>query len=102
MKIELEVPDWVEDERRAIYILAGIENVAYKMPWENFWHVKVSRCSMCGKCCMRIQCPELKKEPGNDGKWKCGKDAMRPHLCCTGESSDLIPECTSRYKEVSL
>ena len=60
MKIELELPDWVEE--RSINILAGIELVAKKYPGQP-WQVKTSRCISCGKCCIRIE----KYEDGTRG-----------------------------------
>jgi TPP-dependent indolepyruvate ferredoxin oxidoreductase alpha subunit len=90
MKIELEIPDWVEKEARGIHIMAGIERVAYWLPWEKKWHIKTSRCSSCGKCCERMKCPFL-----NEDK-QCSKGIERPWLCCISEPKS-VPKCTSKY-----
>lgn len=96
MKLELELPDWID--RRAIRVFAGIELIAYKFPWTPLM-VKTSRCSMCGKCCMTVNCDHLEKEPGDNDRWRCGLGIERPFVCCTAEPRN-IPECTSKYKEV--
>ena len=99
MKIEIEIPDWVFEEKRAIHIMAGIERVAYKLPWEDFWNVKVSRCSGCGACCEKLGCDKIIKEPGKDGLYRCGEGIKRPFLCCISEPK-TIEKCTSKYKRV--
>lgn len=43
MKLELEIPDWSENDR-TIYIMSGIELVAYKSPKQN-WFVKIGSLS---------------------------------------------------------
>ena len=96
MKIELELPDWVAE--RGLHILAGIERVAYKLPWEEKWSVKTGRCSSCGKCCERIGCRYLDEEPGGE-KFRCSEGVMRPWLCCVSKPRN-IPECTVRFEEV--
>jgi len=83
LKITLDIPGWVFEERRAIHVMAGIERVAYKLPWEDFWNVKISRCSSCGECC----------------KFKCKEDGGRPFQCCVSEPKK-IDKCTSKYKRV--
>jgi len=98
MKIEIEIPDFVPPER-IIYIFAGIEKIGWIDPHTRKVHVKVSRCSRCGKCCARIDCPDLEKEPGNGEVYRCARAEMRPFLCCISEPKN-IPECTSRYEEM--
>ena len=93
MKIELNIPDWVEQEKGGIWILAGIECAAYKLPWEDFWNIKISRCSGCGRCCKKINCPDLNEQN------MCGLAGKRPFLCCTSDPKN-IKECTSKYKKV--
>lgn len=80
-KIVVDLPDWVFKEERGIYILAGIEQVAYKMPWEDDWHVKTSRCSKCGKCCKAIECEFLENN-------LCSKGLERPFICCIAENKE--------------
>jgi hypothetical protein len=105
MKIEIEIPDWCDE--RAIRIMAGIELVAYKMPFEK-WKIKVSRCNMCGKCCMTSnipyplvdgKCIHLKKRPGNNDRWECFLRIQRPFGCCVATPQN-IPECTVKYEEI--
>ncbi len=113
MKIEIKLPEWADE--RAIYIMAGIELVAFKIPEKN-WQIKTSRCNMCGKCCMNLRnthpfpiidgkCIHLKKEPGNNQKWRCGLGIHRPFGCCVGiftgdYAYKHVPECTEKYKEL--
>jgi hypothetical protein len=105
MKIEVEIPDWAAN--RVIQILVGIERVAFKFPWQDSFSVKTSRCSQCGECCKRLnnnhmfpvidgQCVHLKKEPGNNDKWKCGLGVARPYGCCVATPKS-IPGCTEKY-----
>lgn len=105
MNLNIDLPDWVEEEKRAIYIMAGIETVAYKMPGEN-WKVKSVRCSQCGKCCQNFgeQTGELKSmvESGNckylvsDGeKLICSLGSSRPFNCSIGTC--VLKECTEKY-----
>jgi len=106
MKIELDLPEWTEE--RAIYIMAGVELAAYKVPFKK-WKVKVGRCNMCGKCCMDLKnhafptidgkCIHLKKRPGNNPEWECAFRISRPFGCCVGVS-ERIKECTEKYEEI--
>ena len=93
MRINLDLPDWNDLHERRIDILAGIEQIAYKLPWENVWHVKVGRCSMCGKCCAKVECDHLTVDN------QCDYAGMRPYLCCTSTPHN-IPDCTIRFVEV--
>jgi len=97
MKVTLDIPDWVFKERRAIHVMAGIERVAYKLPWEDFWNVKISRCSSsCGECCKKLDCDKLVEY--GDG-FKCKEDEGRPFQCCVSEPKKIY-KCTSKYKRV--
>ena len=93
VKIDLEIPNEMIEEGRAIYIMAGMETIAYKNNYEDFWMVKTSKCSSCGRCCKRIDCPELTEDN------LCGKNVMRPFLCCISDPKN-IPECTIKYEKV--
>jgi len=53
MKIELDLPDWVDE--RNIRILAGIELVAFKLSTDDFWKIKDGRCQQCGNCCTGLK-----------------------------------------------
>ena len=99
MKINIEIPEWA-DERR-IAILAGIELVALKNPGDK-WLIKTSRCSQCGKCCMRIKklpdgtrtkCEHLEFD---GSEYKCGFRGGRPYDCTVSISN--LPECTERLE----
>lgn len=106
MKIELDLPDWCDE--RAIRVMAGIEMVAYKIPFEN-WMIKTGRCNMCGKCCMNLTnhpfplidgiCVHLKKRPGDNPEYECGLRIHRPFGCCVGIPTN-ISECTIKYEEI--
>lgn len=106
-QLTINLPDWVEEEHRSIYVLAGIELVAYRVPGES-WKIKIGRCNMCGKCCMNLKkhvfplidgkCVYLQKEPGNNPMWRCGLGIRRPFGCCVGVPQK-VPECTEKYKE---
>jgi hypothetical protein len=109
MKIEIEIPDWADE--RHIYIMAGIELVAYKLLYEP-WHVKTARCIMCGACCMNLKlsyfpmtggtCDHL-LEPLGDGVRECGQGATRPFICSAGmqrKGDKDRPKCTVEYEEV--
>lgn len=110
MKIEIEIPDWAKE--RHLYLLAGIELVAYKDQESKDWFIKTERCNSCGKCCMNLvddgqytldknkNCIYLKA----DGeKWICSLGASRPLPCCEGdleknkENKDNL--CCIRYKK---
>jgi len=106
-KITIELPQWAWDEKgekRIIHVLAGIERIGYLDPKDGLLRVKTSRCSQCGRCCIKIGCEYLEKEPGMNSKYRCGKamghGLMRPYNCCVSEPRN-IPECTSKYKVVS-
>lgn len=99
MKIEIEIPDFIGPER-IIFIMAGIEKIGYIEPHTRKVFTKVSRCSRCGRCCSRIDCPDLKKEVGDNDRYLCAKAEMRPYICSISDPGAAIPECTSKYKEM--
>ena len=93
MKIEIEITDFPEQDRRAIRIMSGIELSAFKYPGEP-WMVKTVQCNMCGKCCMNLGdnqpfpvvttngvCNHLQREPGIEGGWRCALALQRPFGC---------------------
>lgn len=106
MKIEIEIPGWAEE--RAIYVFAGVELAATKVPGGK-WQVKTGRCNMCGKCCTNLkkhvfplidgQCIYLQKEPGQNDEWLCGLGILRPFGCCIGSPSK-VPECTEEFEVI--
>ena len=105
MKIELDLPDKVNE--RTLRVFGGIEPIAYRLP-DGKWHIKVSSCNMCGKCCMTPKIPyplvdgkciHLKKRPGKNDNWECFLRIQRPFGCCVGIPQN-IPECTIKYEVV--
>ena len=107
MKIELEIPDKYNE--RTLRVFGGIELIAERLP-DAKWQMKVSNCSMCGKCCMRLnekhpfpvidgQCIHLKKRPGNNPRYECFLRINRPFGCCVATPRN-IPECTVKYEEI--
>ncbi len=103
MKIELNIPDWVDEEKRGIWIMAGVEPVAYKMPWNDNWYIKVSRCSSCGKCCLGIR-GSLTRDKScqflNDEN-TCSKGVERPWVCCVNHPKNKS-YCTVKYEAVAI
>lgn len=96
--IKIKIPDFVPPQR-LITIMAGIEKIGWIEPNTRKVFVKVSQCSHCGRCCVKLKCSELEEEVGDNNSYKCGKAEMRPFLCCISEPKS-IPECTSKYEEV--
>ena len=105
MKVEIELPDWAN--RSNLYILSETEPVAYKLK-DGVWMVKVSKCRMDGQCCMNHsdkfpfslvdgRCAYLKKEVGNNDRWRCGLGLFRPLQCCVGGGDE---DCSVTYEEV--
>lgn len=114
MKIELDLPDWVENGS-AIRIFAGIELVAKKM-MDKPWQVKTVRCNMCGECCTIASpgwkdttvearddgyCVQLIPKPDEEGKFICKLGAGRPFSCCAyaaGPDDDDV--CCIRWETI--
>jgi MinD superfamily P-loop ATPase len=107
MKVTLELPDWVEESR--LMILAGVELVATKVPWENFWKVKNTRCDLCGQCCMTKpynpwgvdeegKCLMLRRQ--TDGTWECSAGLLKPYQCLKDPNDE--PECCITYDRVKV
>lgn len=73
-------------EDRRISILAGVEEVARKMPGGP-WQVKVGHCQFCGVCCGDCEHLVIKEGyPGPDG-WArmCALGWDRPTACTLGD-----------------
>ena len=107
MRIIIDLPDWVEDQE--IKILAGMEMVAKKMPWDDFWVIKETRCNYCGDCCMDVPtgegkwlypvtkegiCSKLYEE---DGKMLCGAKFDKPYRCLDDPLKANSPNCCITY-----
>ena len=111
MKSKLNLPEWALGNN--IYIMSGIELVAYKIWNESHWMVKTNRCNMCGKCCMNLsegqmapilqgRCMYLLDQ--GDGRWICQLGPHRPVACSivtfSGDhATRIIPECVERFEE---
>ena len=80
MKIEINLPEWVEEKH--IYIMAGIELVAKKYLGQ-LWEIKTSRCISCGKCCG--DCKHLKNN-------QCSLALERPFRCCITNGKEYCKE----------
>lgn len=97
MRIEIEIPDWVEPER-VIRIFAGMDLVASKLPNEK-WKVKVEPCNMCGECCIEISCEHL----GMDGdKRPCDlvSTGEIPFICAASMARhEKYKNCSVRFEE---
>lgn len=100
-KSTFEVPEWAAERR--ILILAGVELLAEKVPWEP-WKVKVDRCNFCGQCCMEFKpnsdqtpfgvddegkCKALIKDRGD---WVCSVMNRKPYMCLHDPIN--LPECS--------
>ena len=106
MRIEIDLPDWCDE--RHIYIMAGIEMVAYKLAHEDKLMVKSVRCAKCGRCCQNLSrrrndvdqngdCLEL--IPDGPGYFVCGKGVERPFGCSVGmQRKGRIEGCSVEYK----
>lgn len=116
MKIILDIPEWAQE--RHIYILAGIELLAYKKFGTDELLVKTDRCNRCGDCCENIAgkwlysngqggCIYLQKEPGDTTQRSCMLRTERP-LCCSISDPVLFKQkdaedwCSIRYKKVPV
>jgi len=107
MRIILEIPDSFADQR--LTFLAGSkELIATKVPWEDFWLVKTTRCNYCGECCMDIgenwlwppddegKCIKLVK---NGDKWECSAGHDTPVRCIPDPLKTNSPTCCITYEE---
>ena len=111
MKIELEIPDWVEEKldfpEDEIYIHSYTELIAIRR--HKKWYVKTSssRCDMCGNCCKNLG--NNFPYRGEDGTCiylkdnKCSMGIHKPFSCIMDFHDDprIKPKnCTEEFKEV--
>ncbi len=106
MEIKLKIPDRYKN--RNFFIFAGNDPVARKFHDKDYWEVKVSECSFCGKCCRTLRgesfpfrvhngvCEYLDCRPGRIEQY-CGLGAKRPFWCAIGANENS--ECSVRFKE---
>jgi len=102
MRIKLNLPDWADE--RGIHILAGIEEVARKVPPDYKWEMKTKRCEKCGICCELAPHPDFQAETGgckylkySEGHkgYMCQLGVLRPYICCVSLG---IEACKVRWK----
>jgi hypothetical protein len=93
VRIELDLPDWGEEEKRHTFIFYGMELVAYKLYGSENWKVKAGRCSKCGECCKKARCEYLVKD---GGKLLCSFGSDRPFSCSAGVQQGK-DGCTEHY-----
>ena len=124
MKIELEIPDWAG--QGALYLLSGIEIVAYKRVERKNWVVKKSRCKTtngvnCGKCCQTNTplglgaffkaekdkpCIFVGKDKSKPEFCRCLLGLERPFICCVSGGDPVShivrdpPDCTESFEEL--
>lgn len=106
MKLELELPDWVDPDA-TLMLLCNQELVAFKFPRKK-WRIKKVRCNQCGQCCHDTPeghtpfgstdnvCNALKFE---DGKFLCTAGANRPYRCLPDPLEGVYSECCIEYYE---
>lgn len=114
----IEIPEWALE--RHITVLAGTEPIAFKPAWQDSFAVKVSRCNMCGMCCVNpdpwffgskkmilhgkevVICKCAVKSKAEDGRdiVECGAP-IGPWQCiirCGALNEKNLPEgCTLKY-----
>ncbi len=107
MKITLDLPDWIQTEGRGIFVMAGIETVAIKLPGQQ-WEVKTGRCSYCGRCCeghresddFPAQRNGVCEYLTTDGPKKiCSLGLSRPFACSVYRCAK-IKECTQKFEVI--
>ena len=113
MQIAFDLPDWALD--RHIYILAGVELLAYKPSGENRLLIKTHRCNWCGWCCTNVPRRAVpRKQDGSCenlvkiGKtFECSLGIARPFHCNWSDPiltrfPDAEDHCSIRYHEIEF
>ena len=124
MKIELEIPDWAGQS--ALYLLSGIELVAYKRVERKNWVIKTDRCKTakgtnCGTCCQEhtplslakilqvehnAPCIFVGKDKSKPEFGRCLLGLERPFICCVSGGDPVShivrnpPDCTESFEEL--
>lgn len=103
--IDLEIPDFPDQEKRTIFLFAGINCIARK-PAGQPWQIKTGHCTMCGKCCSSFK-KDKHVPPVVNGKCmhlqtkgrhvRCGLGIYRPFACGIAEMP--IEGCTVKFIE---
>jgi hypothetical protein len=109
MKIEIEIPEWAEDEYKDWFIISGSEQRAYFKHNEKKWHIKTKGCVMCGNCCVNLPKGQYELDAkgdcihlGQDGdKRPCNLGIMSPWTCIEGDPTKgqwgKLAGCSIRY-----
>lgn len=110
MRISIDVPGWAAD--RHIYIMAGIELLAYVPYGKSKLYLKTARCNFCGRCCRPPGDPTLpRSEDGSCGhlrkvgrEYTCGLGQARPFHCSFYDPAQFnhLDDCSVRYQEIDL
>lgn len=111
MKIEIEIPDWAAE--RDIYVMAGVEQLAFIPFNKNKIWIKTERCNFCGKCCSNLTplapFPQTKQKGVCDHLYlnECSLGYMRPWSCSVsdphiGGKEDEKEWCSIRYEVKDL
>ena len=108
MHIELDIPDFPEDEKRNIIVFYGIEERVRLFP-DGRLQVKTAQCNKCGICCMKVMdkwkfgkdpetgwCARLYYSSGDRG-YMCGLGTSRPWACCRGDHAEK-EHCSITWK----
>lgn len=99
MKVSIDLPDEIVKEKTTLWIVGGIEPVAYFL--NGRWYIKEGRCSQCGECCKDNEgkyCDHIRHEL--DGTKSCGSPDI-PWACVRGHGGKSnIEGCTVNYKEI--
>jgi hypothetical protein len=117
MKIQIEIPEWVEKKRVCVFL--GMDHYIAYDPINDQWWRKVERCSLCGKCCIgqtyfgqqeiggnkycgaliQQQVPDPRIPPGQKS-YLCGALGRMPWLCHEEDPTvPLHPDCTIRWEK---
>ena len=87
------VPEWALE--RHIVIMAGSEPMAIKPAHRNDLAMKISRCNMCGMCCV---------DPEQFGPWFFGSKKMtlngKEVVICTQAVKSKVIEFPGKYREI--
>lgn len=107
-RITLDLPDWAQE--RHIYVMAGIELLAYKPYGKDIIYTKTARCNLCGWCCANP--PPGAVPQGPDGACiyletigqakECSLGVARPWHCCWSDPvltkhPEANDHCAVRY-----
>ena len=106
MKINLELPDWI-NPNGTLVILCNQETIAFKNPGKE-WKVKKIRCNFCGECCLDVEEGHLPFGTNGEGKcnmldtsgdkWMCMAGHQKPFSCLVDPNKGNHPDCVVEYE----